>query len=87
MVLRCTKDIHPVYPRGITNRSINGNFNPRGLGLVQKVEIVHREQAILLFKAFGKIGWAGKTGVESYLGNRITLFLHQFPCFFKAVIF
>ncbi len=44
-----------------TNRSINGKIQPQVNVLIQQIEIGHGQQAVFLFKTFGKIRRAGKT--------------------------
>jgi len=54
---------------------------------MQQLKVSHGQQAVFLFKTFGKIGGARKSGFESYLRNTVLFFIHQFLCFFKAEIF
>ena len=70
-----------------TNRSINGKIQPQVNASVQQVDVGHGQQAVFLFKTFGKIGWAGEPRFECYLRNTVMLFFHQVFCFFKPEIF
>ena len=76
------------------NRSINGKNHSWLMGesaarvvSLQQLDITHRQQPVFLFKAFGEVGGAGKSGIECYLGNVVVLFFHQVFGFFKPEFF
>lgn len=55
--------------------------------LLEQAYIIHRQQSIFLFKAFGKIGRAGETGIKCNLGNIMVFLSHQFFGFLKPELF
>ncbi len=47
---------------------MNGKiWSPEMDGLVQQFEIGHGQEAVLLFKTLGKVGWAAESRFKSYL--------------------